>query len=237
MRGSCPARHRAASGGRRRRLSRGFGRPGCGVLAVTRVDGVDVLGQLLARRVRQAACQGECIAGLCGAGATGNAQAHLADGRLPRCTGRPNWGTRRAREGRTRRSKPGCPRGLRPRPPKPAAPPACAGSKRCVFGPSRYPRRVSIPTVCRLVTDDGALRENGLPLRVSSVEQGGKCRQINDLGNLCCMLTACCCALAREFPGGRGGIRTRGRLLTYTCFPGMRLKPLIHPSGVAGYSS
>lgn len=31
--------------------------------------------------------------------------------------------------------------------------------------------------------------------------------------------------------GGGGGIRTRGRLLTYTCFPGMRLKPLIHPSG------
>ena len=37
--------------------------------------------------------------------------------------------------------------------------------------------------------------------------------------------------------GGGGGIRTRGRLLTYTCFPGMRLKPLIHPSGVARYSS
>lgn len=31
--------------------------------------------------------------------------------------------------------------------------------------------------------------------------------------------------------GGEGGIRTRGRLLTYTRFPGVRLKPLIHLSG------
>ena len=30
--------------------------------------------------------------------------------------------------------------------------------------------------------------------------------------------------------GGEGGIRTLGRLLTYTRFPGVRLKPLIHPS-------
>lgn len=30
--------------------------------------------------------------------------------------------------------------------------------------------------------------------------------------------------------GGRGGIRTRGGLLTHTRFPGVRLKPLIHPS-------
>jgi site-specific DNA recombinase len=30
--------------------------------------------------------------------------------------------------------------------------------------------------------------------------------------------------------GGEGGIRTRGRLLTYTRFPGVRLKPLIHLS-------
>ena len=32
--------------------------------------------------------------------------------------------------------------------------------------------------------------------------------------------------------GGEGGIRTRGRLLTYTRFPGVRLKPLIHLSAV-----
>ena len=36
--------------------------------------------------------------------------------------------------------------------------------------------------------------------------------------------------------GGEGGIRTRGRLLTYTRFPGVRLKPLIHLSE-AVYSS
>jgi hypothetical protein len=29
---------------------------------------------------------------------------------------------------------------------------------------------------------------------------------------------------------GRGGIRTHGTLLTYTHFPGVRLKPLGHPS-------
>ena len=32
------------------------------------------------------------------------------------------------------------------------------------------------------------------------------------------------------FPGGAGGIRTRGGLLTLTRFPGVRLKPLIHRS-------
>ena len=31
--------------------------------------------------------------------------------------------------------------------------------------------------------------------------------------------------------GGEGGIRTPDRLLTYTRFPGVRLKPLIHLSG------
>ncbi len=31
--------------------------------------------------------------------------------------------------------------------------------------------------------------------------------------------------------GGERGIRTPGRLLTYTRFPGVRLKPLIHLSG------
>ena len=31
-------------------------------------------------------------------------------------------------------------------------------------------------------------------------------------------------------PGGEGGIRTRGGLLTLTRFPGVRLKPLIHLS-------
>jgi hypothetical protein len=31
-------------------------------------------------------------------------------------------------------------------------------------------------------------------------------------------------------PNGRGGIRTLGTLLTYTHFPGVRLKPLGHPS-------
>ena len=36
--------------------------------------------------------------------------------------------------------------------------------------------------------------------------------------------------------GGEGGIRTRGRLLTYTRFPGVRLKPLIHLSGTADSS-
>ena len=30
--------------------------------------------------------------------------------------------------------------------------------------------------------------------------------------------------------GGESGIRTRGGLLTHTRFPGVRLKPLIHPS-------
>jgi hypothetical protein len=35
------------------------------------------------------------------------------------------------------------------------------------------------------------------------------------------------------FRGGGGGIRTRGGLLTPTRFPGVRLKPLIHPSGEA----
>ena len=34
---------------------------------------------------------------------------------------------------------------------------------------------------------------------------------------------------------GRGGIRTHGTLLTYTHFPGVRLKPLGHPSNVAMY--
>src|SRR5215216_1014592 len=32
------------------------------------------------------------------------------------------------------------------------------------------------------------------------------------------------------FTYGRGGIRTHGTLLTYTHFPGVRLKPLGHPS-------
>ena len=32
--------------------------------------------------------------------------------------------------------------------------------------------------------------------------------------------------------GGEGGIRTRGGLLTLTRFPGVRLKPLIHLSGI-----
>ena len=36
--------------------------------------------------------------------------------------------------------------------------------------------------------------------------------------------------------GGRGGIRTRGRLLTYARFPGVWLKPLIHPSGTIDYT-
>ncbi len=34
-----------------------------------------------------------------------------------------------------------------------------------------------------------------------------------------------------KHPGGEGGIRTPDRLLTYTRFPGVRLKPLIHLSG------
>ncbi len=34
--------------------------------------------------------------------------------------------------------------------------------------------------------------------------------------------------------GGKGGIRTRGGLLTHTRFPGVRLKPLIHLSAKAG---
>ena len=34
--------------------------------------------------------------------------------------------------------------------------------------------------------------------------------------------------------GGESGIRTRGRLLTYTRFPGVRLKPLIHLSEKKG---
>lgn len=41
-------------------------------------------------------------------------------------------------------------------------------------------------------------------------------------------------ALAEPFlfvPGGERGIRTPDRLLTYTRFPGVRLKPLIHLSG------
>ena len=33
--------------------------------------------------------------------------------------------------------------------------------------------------------------------------------------------------------GGETGIRTPDRLLTYTRFPGVRLKPLIHLSGAA----
>lgn len=36
---------------------------------------------------------------------------------------------------------------------------------------------------------------------------------------------------AMQCPGGEGGIRTRGGLLTHTRFPGVRLKPLIHLSG------
>jgi hypothetical protein len=34
----------------------------------------------------------------------------------------------------------------------------------------------------------------------------------------------------RDLLNGRGGIRTHGTLLTYTHFPGVRLKPLGHPS-------
>jgi hypothetical protein len=34
-------------------------------------------------------------------------------------------------------------------------------------------------------------------------------------------------------PGGEGGIRTRGGMLSHTRFPGVRLKPLIHLSGKA----
>jgi hypothetical protein len=34
---------------------------------------------------------------------------------------------------------------------------------------------------------------------------------------------------------GRGGIRTHGTLLTYTHFPGVRLKPLGHPSSTSFY--
>lgn len=37
----------------------------------------------------------------------------------------------------------------------------------------------------------------------------------------------------RQWPyGGESGIRTRGGLLTHTRFPGVRLKPLIHLSGI-----
>ena len=36
--------------------------------------------------------------------------------------------------------------------------------------------------------------------------------------------------LALKHFSGRGGIRTHGTLLTYTHFPGVRLKPLGHPS-------
>src|SRR6266446_22360 len=36
--------------------------------------------------------------------------------------------------------------------------------------------------------------------------------------------------LGSHVPDGRGGIRTHGTLLTYTHFPGVRLKPLGHPS-------
>jgi hypothetical protein len=46
--------------------------------------------------------------------------------------------------------------------------------------------------------------------------------------------------ILRGFPpssGGERGIRTPDRLLTYTRFPGVRLKPLIHLSaGAADYS-
>src|SRR5687767_8688589 len=35
---------------------------------------------------------------------------------------------------------------------------------------------------------------------------------------------------------GRGGIRTHGALLTHTHFPGVRLKPLGHPSRLQGIS-
>ena len=33
-----------------------------------------------------------------------------------------------------------------------------------------------------------------------------------------------------NYPGGEGGIRTRGGILSHTRFPGVRLKPLIHLS-------
>ena len=39
-----------------------------------------------------------------------------------------------------------------------------------------------------------------------------------------------------NYPGGEGGIRTRGGLLTHTRFPGVRLKPLIHLSEARDYS-
>ena len=43
--------------------------------------------------------------------------------------------------------------------------------------------------------------------------------------------------LENKLPGGAGGIRTRGGLLTHTRFPGVRLKPLIHRSRTSNYSS
>ena len=45
------------------------------------------------------------------------------------------------------------------------------------------------------------------------------------------------CALGPWIPGGERGIRTPDRLLTYTRFPGVRLKPLIHLSEARDYST
>lgn len=50
-----------------------------------------------------------------------------------------------------------------------------------------------------------------------------------------CKAEALCGALC-NVTGGEKGIRTPDRLLTYTRFPGVRLKPLIHLSEGRDYS-
>ncbi len=77
--------------------------------------------------------------------------------------------------------------------------------------------------------------------RLSLAAWGKTCAWCEGATGICMDECPCCCFPNEKslqvvelagmcVSGGRGGIRTRGRLLTYTRFPGVRLKPLIHPS-------
>ena len=64
---------------------------------------------------------------------------------------------------------------------------------------------------------------------VNRCQGTGDCGQLRTADN-CELRTTRLRAQFGEILDGRGGIRTHGTLLTYTHFPGVRLKPLGHPS-------
>src|SRR6516225_2107996 len=165
---------------------------GGGALAIARVDRVDVQGQLLAGLVRQATSQGQRVTGLRRAAAPRDAEAHLAPaaarGGVPED---PAGGLATHAKEQTPAVRVVAVAGRQNLPHRELV----QVRNDALSGHSGYP----IPPVCPPAsppeTGDRPLRANVIALRVSSVEQGRKRRQINDLGNFCCVLTASCCAL------------------------------------------